>query len=42
MKLLRDEDKIDIVDSQGFIPIQTLASYKVKTNVLNMSSVNDT
>jgi hypothetical protein len=29
MKLLRDDDKIDNPDSNDFVQVQTLASYKV-------------
>lgn len=29
MKLLRDDEKVDNPDSNGFVQVQTLASYKV-------------
>ncbi len=32
MKLLRDDDKLENPDSNGFMQVQTLASYKVKSN----------
>jgi hypothetical protein len=30
MKLLRNDEKIENPDSNGFVQVQTLASYKVK------------